>query len=121
MFVRSELEVRITSQSFVTLHLLVSEIANVLPEPVYCCFTRTIFNVYCYDCGVFIDVYTKFRLDWLLRERVTWPSMPPYRNVMPEAVLQELHCFPNCLHVCMIRVRGCSHFTKFHCFTPSGV
>ena len=28
----------------------------------------------------------------------------PYRNVLPEAVLQELHCLPNCLHVCMIRV-----------------
>ena len=27
--------------------------------------------------------------------------------------LQELHCLPNCLHVCMIRVRGCYHFTKF--------
>ena len=38
---QSELEVSITSQSFVTLHLLVSEIANVLPEAVYCCFTRT--------------------------------------------------------------------------------
>ena len=23
-------------------------------------------------------------------------------------VLQELHCLPNCLHVCMIRVRGTS-------------
>ena len=35
-------------------------------------------NVYCYDCGMFIEeyVYTKFRLDWLLRERVTRPSMP---------------------------------------------
>ena len=22
-------------------------------------------------------------------------------------VLQELHCLPNCLHVCMMRVRGC--------------
>ena len=72
----------ITSQSFVTLHLLVSEIANVLPEAVYCCFTRTtLFTtmcIYCYDCGVFIEkyVYTKFRLDWLLHERVTWPSMP---------------------------------------------
>ena len=31
----------IPSQSFVTLHLLVSERANVLPEAVYCCFTRT--------------------------------------------------------------------------------
>ena len=30
-----------------------------------------------YDCGTFIEkyVYTKFRLDWLLRERVTWSSM----------------------------------------------
>ena len=27
-------------------------------------------------------------------------------------VLQELHCLPNCLHVFMIRVRGCYHFTK---------
>ena len=35
-------------------------------------------------------------------------------------VLQELHCLPN-LHVCMMRVRGCYHFTKFHCSTPSGV
>ena len=24
-------------------------------------------------------------------------------------VLQELHCLPNCLHVCMIRVSGCYH------------
>ena len=32
-------KVGITSQGFVTLHLLVSEIANVLPEAVYCCFT----------------------------------------------------------------------------------
>ena len=31
-----------------------------------------------YDCSVFIKkyVYTKFHLDWLLHERVTWPSMP---------------------------------------------
>ena len=38
-------------------------------------------------CGVFIEkyVYAKFRLDWLLRERVTWPSMP-HCNVLPEAV-----------------------------------
>ena len=27
-------------------------------------------------------------------------------------VLQELPCLPNCLHVCMIRVRGCYHITK---------
>ena len=35
-------------------------------------------------------------------------------------VLQELHCLPNCLHVCMIRVRCYYHFTKFRCSTLSG-
>ena len=30
-------------------------------------------------------------------------------------VLQELYCLPNCLHVCMIRVRGCYHIAKFCC------
>ena len=33
-------------------------------------------------------------------------------------VLQELYCLPNCLHVCMIRVKGCYHFTKFCYSTP---
>ena len=28
-------------------------------------------------------------------------------------VLQELHCLLNYLHVCMIRVRGWYHITKF--------
>ena len=46
------------------------------------------YNVYCYDCGMFI-VYTKVCLDWLLHERVTWPSMP-YHNVLSEAVY---YCF----------------------------
>ena len=32
-------------------------------------------------------------------------------------VLQEL---PNCLHVCMIRVRGCYHITKFRYSIPHG-
>ena len=36
-------------------------------------------------------------------------------------VLQELHCLSNCLHVFMIRVRGCYHVTKFRYSTPSGV
>ena len=35
-------------------------------------------------------------------------------------VLQELHCLSNCLHVFMIRVRGCYHVTKFRYSTPSG-
>ena len=37
-------------------------------------------------------------------------------------VLQELHCLPNCVHVCMIRVRGYYHFTKvFAIMSPSFV
>ena len=35
-------------------------------------------------------------------------------------VLQELHCLPNCLHVFMIRVRGCYHFTKCCYSIPYG-
>ena len=60
MLISSELGVPITSPSFVCLHLLVSEIANVLPEGVYSCFTRT--TVYCDYFGA-LHVYTKFHLD----------------------------------------------------------
>ena len=35
-------------------------------------------------------------------------------------VLQELHCLLNCLHVCIIRVSGCYHITKFCYFIPYG-
>ena len=35
-------------------------------------------------------------------------------------VLQELHCLLNCLHIYMIKERGCYYFTKFLCSTPSG-
>ena len=34
-------------------------------------------------------------------------------------VLQELHCY-QIVYICMNRVRGCYHFTKFRCSTPSG-
>ena len=34
-------------------------------------------------------------------------------------VLQELQCLPNCLHVCIIRVIGLHHFTRFRCSKPS--
>ena len=36
-----EIWVSITSQIFVALNLPVSEIVHILPEAVYCCFTRT--------------------------------------------------------------------------------
>ena len=63
---------------------MVFEIANV---GCLLLFYKNYIVYYCYDYGVFIEkyVYTKFRLDWLLHERVTWPSMP-YSNVLPEAV-----------------------------------
>ena len=41
MLVSTEILVSIISPSFFTLHFLISEIANVLTEGVYCCFTRT--------------------------------------------------------------------------------
>ena len=68
MLVSSKLWGFVTSPSFVALHLLVSDIANVLPAVVYSCFTITILFTYSDYIGVFIEkyVYTKFRLDWLL-------------------------------------------------------
>ena len=35
-------------------------------------------------------------------------------------VLQDLHCLPNCLHICMIRVKSCYIITKFHRSIPYG-
>ena len=47
--------------------------------------------------------------------------MSVHCNVWPEAVIVVLQdCLSNCLYVCMIRVRCCYHFTKFHCSTLSG-
>ena len=120
MFVWSELEVAIKSPSFVTLYLIVSEIAKcivwgclslfyknyivyrmflwsefevAITSPSFVAVTHShnnqlrwnsvgtycsmnYYNVYCYYCGVFTEktVHTKFNLDWLLCECVTWPS-----------------------------------------------
>ena len=43
------------------------------------------YNVYCYDCGVFIEkyVYAKFHLDCVSELH---GHICPYRNVLPEAV-----------------------------------
>ena len=87
MFVWSEIEVSITSPSFVTLHLLVSEIAECI---VYCCFTRT---------TLFTTMFTVIIVVCLVK-RMCMPSfiligyymsklhghLCPYRNVWPEAV-----------------------------------
>ena len=57
--------VSITSPSFVGLHLLVSEIANVLSDVVYCSFTRTTLFMNCLHVDVIRDIvfhhFTKFR------------------------------------------------------------
>ena len=48
-------------------------------------------------------------------------SIVMYGLMLFIVVFQELHCLSNCLHVFMIRVRGCYHVTKFRYSTPSGV
>ena len=50
--------------------------------------------MYSYCCGVFIEsnVYKEFRLDRLLCDRAIYVFI---------IVLQELHCLPNRLHVCI--------------------
>ena len=62
--------------------------------------------MFCYDCGVFIEkyMYTKFRLDWLLRERV----LCPYCFIV---VLQEVHCLPNCLSEFEVAITSTSFVT----------
>ena len=92
MFVWSELEFSITSPSFVTLHLLVSEI-NVSPEAVYCCFTRT---------TSFTTMFTVIIVVCLLKH-MCMPSfilskshghLCPYRNVL--SVTRTIHCLQTC-------------------------
>ena len=89
MFISSELLVSITSPIFVALHLPVSEIANVLPEGVYCCFSRTTLSTTMFTM---CNAYTKFFLIGCFSE--LHAHLCPYCNVWPEVVLQELHCLP---------------------------
>ena len=60
------------------------------------------------------SVYTKFYLDWLLRE---WAKghLHPYRDVWPEAVYCKNYI------VCILTVRGCYHVTKFCSTTLSSL
>ena len=113
---------------------MVSEIAiNVLPETVYCCSKQ------CRSCRptLFTTMFTVIIVVCLLK-RICMPSFVlicccmselhghvcPYCDVLPEAVYccftrTTVHCFSNCLHVCMIRVIGYYHVTKFRYSTPS--
>ena len=80
------------------------------------------YNVYCYYCGVFIEQYvrTEFHLNWLLCDVAIYVRIVMYGLRMFIVVVQELHCLPNCLHVCMIRVRGCYHIIEFCYSIPYG-
>ena len=103
MFVWSELEVSITSPSFVTLHLLVSEIAKCIAWGCLLLFYKNYivyYNVYCYYCGVFIETYVCQVSSWLV---VAWVSyMAIYVPIVMYClrlfivVLQELHCLQTC-------------------------
>ena len=86
---------------FVLIGCCMSELhGHLCPIIMYC---LRLFVVVLQDLNCLPYVYTKVRLDWLLHERVTWPSMP-YHNVLPEAVCC---CFTRPLHVFMIRLIHC--------------
>ena len=82
--------------SFVTLHLLVSEIAKCIARGCLLLFYKNYivyYNVYCYYCGVFIEtyVYPSFALIGCCMSELHG-HLCPYRNVLPEAVYC---CFTN--------------------------
>ena len=95
-----ELQVSITSPSFVALHLQVSEI---LPEGVYCCFTRITLITTMFTVIMVVHSLKSMRIPsfFLIGCSVSELHGPlcPYRNVWPEVVLQGL----NCLHIYMIK------------------
>ena len=75
------------SPSFFTLHLLVSEIVNVLPEAIYRCFTRTtlfttMFFVVCSPKSMCIPIFVL--IGCFVSE--LHGHISPYRKVWPEAV-----------------------------------
>ena len=93
--------------------------------------------MYCWGCFLFIykndiaifaitifGVVIEKHLDWLLcvseLHAHLYPYIVMYGLRLFIVVLQELRCLLNRLHVCMIRVRCCYHFTKFRCSTLSG-
>ena len=107
-----------TSPSFIALHLPVLRELNVLPEALYCLKEQHYVYFIIVVCSLKSIHIPNFVLIGCL-----YCHTCRYRNVWPEAVivvLQELHCLPNCLHVLMIRVRGCYHFTKFCYCIPYG-
>ena len=103
---------------------MVSEIANVLPEAVYCCFTRTTLFTTMLTVTIVVCLLKSMCILSFVLIGCCMSELPahlcPYCLRLFIVVLQEVHCFPNCLHVFMIRVRGCFHITKFRYSTLSG-
>ena len=93
MLVSSELLVSISSPSFIALQLLVSELANILLEVIYCCFTRTIlfttlFTMIILVCSLKRTCIPRFILiGSCVRE--LHAHLSPYRNVWPEALFYK--------------------------------
>ena len=71
-------------QIFVALHLPVSEIANVLPEGVYCCFTRA---------TLFITIFTIINLVCSFKS-MCLPSL-----ILIGGCVRELHAHLHCMYV----------------------
>ena len=80
------------------------------------------YNVYGHYFGVFIEKYvcTKFHRNGLLSYMTIYVPIVMYCLRLFIVVLQELHCLPNYLHICMIKVRDCYHIIKFRCSIPYG-
>ena len=90
MFLWSELAVAIMSPSFVTLHLLVSEIAKYITWGCFCCFTRTTYivyyNVYIVVCSLKSMCIPSFVLIGCCVSELHG-HLCPYHNVWPEVFL----------------------------------
>ena len=99
------------SQSFVTLHFLVANL--------HCLrlFYKDYINVYCYDCGVFIKKHVYIIIPSFVLIGYCVHGIVMYGLRL---FIVDLHCLLNCLHVCIIRVRGWYHITKFCYSTLSG-
>ena len=78
------------------------------------------YNFYCYDCGVFIEKHVYIYQVSDIVYMATYVPIVMYGLRLFIVDLQELHCLLNCLHVCLIRVRGWYQITKFCYSTLSG-
>ena len=83
---------------------------NVWPEAVYCCFTRTVlfttmFTVIIVVCSWISMCILSFALIGCCVSELHGPIVM-YSLRLFIVVLQEPHYLLNCLHVCMLGVRG---------------